>query len=154
MGCLLSQLELLADGSCKFCKNVYKHKISHDTSLLVYVLRRCEIYHVAYTNTHAWLAKMWCCQKPIFLFRQADSLCEASTAVASCFAMYSAFAGGWMRSLLVMRHSHTSKIFRYHDVHLIFVMYAIRLAGLSCVLNILLAFGDVCAWRIVCCCAR
>ena len=50
-----------------------------------------------------------------------------------------------MRSLLVMRHSHTSKIFRYHDVHLIFVMYAIRLAGLSCVLNILLAFGDVCA---------
>lgn len=49
-----------------------------------------------------------------------------------------------MRSLLVMWRSHTSKIFCYHDVHLIFVMYAICLAGLSCVLNILIAFGDVC----------
>lgn len=49
-----------------------------------------------------------------------------------------------MRSSLVMWHSHTSKIFRYHDAYLIFVMYTICLAELSCVLNILLAFGDVC----------
>ena len=49
-----------------------------------------------------------------------------------------------MRSLLVMWHSYTGKIFRYHDVHSIFVMYTICLAELSCVLNILLAFGDMC----------
>ena len=50
-----------------------------------------------------------------------------------------------MRSLLVMWHSYTGKIFCYHDVHLIFVMYARCLTGLSCVLNILLASNDMCA---------
>lgn|GEM_PF-1925263 len=49
-----------------------------------------------------------------------------------------------MRSLLVMWHSHTGKIFRYHDVHSIFVIYTICLAELSCVLNILLASSDMC----------
>lgn len=66
MDCWLLQLELLIDGSCKFCKNVYKRKISRDTSLHIYVQRGCEIYHLAYTSTQAWPAKMWCCQKPIF----------------------------------------------------------------------------------------
>ena len=49
-----------------------------------------------------------------------------------------------MCSSLVMRHSHMSKIFCYHDVHSIFVIYTICLAELSCVLDILLASSDVC----------
>lgn len=63
-----------------------------------------------------------------FLFRQADLLCEASAVVASCFATYSACAGGWMRSSLVMWRSHMSEIFRYHDAHLIFV-YVCYISG-------------------------
>ena len=39
-------------------QNTHECNISRDAYWLVYVLRSCEIYHVAYTNTQAWLAKM------------------------------------------------------------------------------------------------
>ena len=153
MDCLLSQLELLTNGSYKFCKirrNARYCAIHPCTSMC------CE--DAKYTMWHIQILTLGLqkCDavKIKFLFRQADSLCEASTAVALCFAAYSAFAGGWMRSLLVMWRSHTSKIFCYHDVHSIFVVYTICLAELSCVLNILLASSDMCEWRIAYCSAR
>jgi len=153
MGCLLSQLGLLIDGSCKFYKTRINAKYCaiHPCSSMC-----CEDAKYTMWHTQILTLGLQKCDavKINFLFRQADSLCEASTAVASCFAMYSAFAGGWMRSLLGMWHSHTSKIFCYHDVHSIFVIYTICLARLSCVVNILLAADDACEWRIACCSAR
>ena len=153
MNCLLSQLELLADGSYKFYKiriNAKYGAIHSCTSMC------CEDAKYIMWHTQILTLGLQKCDgvKTNLLFRQVDLLYEASAAVASFFATYSAFAGGWMRSSLVMRHSHTCKIFRYHDVHSIFVIYTICLAELSCVLNILLAFGDVCEWRIACCSAR
>ena len=153
MGCLLSQLELLADGSCKFCKTCIsaRYRAIHLGSSMC-----CEDAKYTMWHTQILTLGLQKCDavKINFLFRQADLLCEASAAVASCFATYSACAGGWMRSSLVMWHSHTSKIFCYHDVHSIFVIYTICLAELSCVLNILLASSDMCEWRIACCSAR
>mgnify|MGYP001675519836 CR=1 FL=1 len=42
----------------QFLQDMYKRNISRDTSWLIYVPQSCEIYHVAYTNTHPWFAKM------------------------------------------------------------------------------------------------
>ena len=153
MNCLLSRLELLTDGPYKFCKTRIKVKYGaiHSCTSMCSEDAKYTMWHTQILT----LGLQKCDAVKInFLFRQADSLCEASAAVASCFAMCSAFAGGWICSLLVMRHSHTCKIFRYHDAHSIFVIYTICLAELSCVLNILLASSNVCEWRIVCCSAR
>lgn len=153
MDCLLSQLELLADGPRKFCKI----RINAKYGAIHFCTSMCS-EDAKYTMWHTQILTLGLqkCDavKINFLFRQADLLCEASAAVASCFATYSACAGGWMRSLLVMRQSYTRKIFCYHDVHSIFVIYTVCLARLSRVLNILLASSDVCEWRIACCSAR
>lgn len=153
MNCLLLRIELLTDSPCKFCKTCIsaKYCVIH-----LGLSMCCEAAKYTILHTQILTLGLQKCDavKIKFLFRQADSLCEASTAVASCFAAYSAFAGGWMRSLLVMWRSHTSKIFCYHDVHSIFVIYTICLAELSCVLNILLASSDMCERRIAYCSVR
>ena len=153
MDCLLLQLELLADGLCKFYKTRINAKYC---TIHLGVSMCCEDAKYTMWHTQILTLGLQKCDavKINFLFRQADLLCEASAAVASCFATYSACAGGWMRSLLVMRQSYTRKIFRYHDIHSIFVIYTVCLARLSRVLNILLASSDVCEWRIACCSAR
>ena len=153
MDCLLSQLELLADGTYKFCKTRINAKYR---AIHLGLSMCCEDAKYTMWHTQILTLGLQKCDavKINFLFRQVDLLCEASAAMASCFATYSAFAGGWMRSLLVMWHSYTGKIFRYHDVHSIFVIYTICLAELSCILNILLASSDMCEWRIACCSVR
>lgn len=143
MKCLLLRLELLTDSPCKFCKTCIsaKYCVIH-----LGLSMCCEAAKYTMWHTQILTLGLQKCDavKIKFLFRRVGLLYEASAAVASCFATYSAFAGAWICGLLVMWRSHTSKIFCYHDVHSIFVIYTICLAELSCVLNILLAFGDVC----------
>ena len=144
MGCLLSQLELLADGSCKFCKNVYKHKISHDTSLLVYVLRRCEIYHLAYTNTHAWLAKMWCCQKSIFysdkLTRYAKHLLQWHR-VLLCIALLrdDECAARWWRGVAIRARYFAITMSTQFLLYILYVWLSCLVSWISCSLSAMCA---------------
>lgn len=60
----------------QFLQNTHECNISRDASWLVYVPQRCEIYHVAYTNTHPWLQKCDAAKNQIFV--QASGLAMRS----------------------------------------------------------------------------
>ena len=89
MDCLLLQLELLTDGSYKFYKTRINAKycaIHPSTSIC------CEDakYTIQYTQILTLGLQKCDVAKINFLFRRVGLLCEASAAVASCFAIRSA----------------------------------------------------------------
>ncbi|RKW03315.1 MAG: hypothetical protein D8B38_01900 [Candidatus Saccharimonas sp.] len=86
MKCLLLRLELLIDGSYKFCKTRMNatYRAMH-----IGLFMCCEA--AKYTMWHTQILRLGLqkCDavKINFLFRRVGSLCEASAAVAACFSV-------------------------------------------------------------------